>query len=350
MISNSVNSQNLLKMFISHKMFFKFSNQIILLSCFLFSFFPLLKVLGQEESKYRIVDQYGQLHISGAYILNEKNDTVSLEGMSFFWSQWMGKYYNPECVKWLRDDWHCDIVRAPMATGHGGYLTHPAKEKKKILRVVDAAIDLGIYVIVDWHSHNAQDETEAAVYFFSDLAQHYGNYPNIIYEIYNEPYRVSWDTIVKPYAERVVSAIRQYDRDNIIIIGTPAWSQDVDIAAKNPLEDKNVAYALHFYAGTHQQWLRDKADSARKNGMALWISEFGTCNADGAGPIYYDELNRWFDYMESNKLSWCNWSVADKKETASALKPMACRKGKWTDRKLTESGCLIRNKLRTVNP
>lgn len=318
---------------------------------------PILFFIGsnpgiaqETENALRKVDIYGQLRVEGSHILNEQNDTIALEGMSLFWSQWMGKYYNYDCVKWLRDDWHCEVVRATMAIEYDGYLKYPEREKKKIIQVIEASIDLGIYVIVDWHSHVAHQETDKAIQFFSEIARLYGDHPNIIYEIYNEPLIVSWDSIVKPYCDSIIAAIRQYDPDNIIIIGTPTWSQDVDAAAKNPILDQNIAYALHFYAGTHTQWLRDKANFAIDKGMAIWVSEFGTCEADGGGAIYYDELNSWFDYMESNKLSWCNWSVADKKETASIIKPWASRKGGWPESKLTESGKLIRNKLRSKNP
>jgi endoglucanase len=241
------------------------------------------------------------------------------------------------------------VVRAAIGIEYGGYLQHPDKEKEKIDSVVEAAIDLGIYVIIDWHSHNAQKEAGAAVQFFSAMAKTYGNHPNVIYEIFNEPMIISWDTVIKPYSENLIHAIRRYDPDNIIIVGTPSWSQDVDIAARNPINDTNIAYALHFYAGTHRQWLRDKADTALKKGLALWVTEFGTCKADGKGDIYPDELNEWFDYMDRHKISWCNWSVADKKETASILKPRADKNGNWPESKLTKSGILIRNKLRGKN-
>ena len=317
-------------------------------------FFLLLQfnlIAGQDTTiSRRIVDEYGQIRIEGSYILNEHNDTVSLEGMSFFWSQWMGKYYNYDCVKWLRDDWHCDVVRTALAVEHGGYLKKPEKETEKIKEVINAAIDLGIYVIVDWHSHIAHTKADAAVKFFSEIASQYGKYPNIIYEIYNEPLQVSWDTIIKPYSEKVIAAIRQHDPDNNVIVGTPKWATDVDISSPNPLADNNIAYALHFYAGTHFQWLRNKADTAMKNGIALWVSEFGTCNANGSGAIQYDELQSWLNYLDEHHISWCNWSVADKKETASVLKPRASRKGNWPDAKLTESGLLIRTKIREKNP
>ena len=46
---------------------------------------------------------------------------------------------------------------------------------------------------------------------------------------------------VRAYAERVIAAIRQHDPLNLIIVGTPYWSQHVDVAAAAPLDDANVS-------------------------------------------------------------------------------------------------------------
>jgi endoglucanase len=231
----------------------------------------------------RIVDQYGQLQVNGSRIVSEYGDTVALRGMSLFWSQWIGKYYNFDCVKWLRDDWKCMVVRAAMAVDAGGYLANPVDEMAKIRTVIDACIDLGIYVIIDWHSHNAENQTADAVGFFTEIATLYGTQPNIIYEIYNEPLQISWSDVIKPYADTVIAAIREIDSNNIILVGTPTWSQDVDVASLDPIDDENVAYSLHFYASTHTGWLRSKATTALAHGVALWVNEFGTCESSGTG-------------------------------------------------------------------
>jgi endoglucanase len=293
-----------------------------------------------------VVDRNGQIRVQGNRIVNQQGDTIALHGMSLFWSQWMGKYYNYECIQWLRDDWHCDVVRAAVGVEHGGYLNHPEREMKKVKNVIESCIDLGIYVIVDWHSHAAERSTEAAIAFFTEIAKVYGDKPNVIYEIYNEPVRVNWEDVIKPYSEKVIKAIREIDPDNIIVAGTSHWSQDVDLASMDPLTGSNIAYALHFYAGTHKQWLRDKCDVALDNGMAVWVTEFGTCASDGNGKIDKEETEAWMAYMEKNQISWCNWSVADKAETASVIKPRSNNKGGWSEKDLTESGKLIRELLR----
>jgi hypothetical protein len=51
--------------------------------------------------------------------------------------------------------------------------------------------------------------------------------------------------------------------------------------------------------------------------------------ATGDGPINYEELQKWMDWMEKNKISWVSWSITDKNETCSMLKPEAGDFGNW---------------------
>jgi endoglucanase len=294
-----------------------------------------------------IVEKHGQLSVKGNKIVDKNGDPVALHGMCLYWSQWKGQFYNYNCVQWLRDDWKCTVVRASMAVESGGYLTNPETEKAKIKTVIDACINLGIYVIVDWHDHNAQNHLSQSISFFEEIASEYNGIPNIIYEIFNEPLNtVSWNTVVKPYADSVVSHIRAIDSLNLIIVGSPTWSQDVDIASQNPIASNNIAYTLHFYAATHKQLLRNKATTALNRGAALFVSEFGTTTSSGDGTIDSAETNIWMQFMTDNKLSWCNWSVADLTETSAALKPGANTDGGWPDSDISISGLLIRRKLR----
>ncbi|RYG22605.1 glycoside hydrolase family 5 protein, partial [bacterium] len=167
-----------------------------------------------------------------------------------------------------------------------------------------------------------------------------------VYELWNEPTRVTWSGQVKPYSERVLKAIREIDKDNLVLVGSPTWSQDVDVAAADPIKDVNVAYTLHFYAGTHKQGLRDKADKALSLGAALFVSEWGTCDASGNGGFDPASTAEWMAWIKKNGLSHCNWSVADKVETASIIKPGASPTGGWKDDQLTESGKLVRDIVR----
>jgi endoglucanase len=307
----------------------------------------LLSWQGDLFGQSTIVGKYGQLSVKGNYIMSQYGDTVQLRGMSLFWSQWMGQYYNAECIKWLRDDWKCTVVRAAMGVDMGGYGENPEREKAKVIAVVDACIDLGIYVIIDYHSHEAHKNPEQAQRFFSEMAQLYGKYPNVIYEPYNEPLKdnLSWSKDLKPYHEGVIKAIREFDSDNIVVAGTRQWSQLVNEASMDKLSDKNTAYTLHFYAASHRKSLMDEARKAMANGICIMVTEYGSCDASGNGKFDPPHTKEWFDFMDQYKISYANWSVADKEETASIVKPGAAATGGWTEDQLTESGKLIKADL-----
>lgn len=306
---------------------------------------------GTKPTNVPPVERYGQLSVDGNRIVDKDGNPIQLAGMSFFWSQWIGKYYTPEAVKWLKNDWRCTAVRAAMAVGHDGYLANPEVEKQKVKTVVDAAIEEGLYVLIDWHDHEGENHLEEAKAFFGEMAQLYGDYPNVIYEPYNEPLQdASWSSVLKPYHQAIIDTIRFHDPDNIVVCGTRTWSQNVDEPANDPLDDENVAYTLHFYAATHKQWLRDRAKAAMDKGIALMVTEFGTTEASGDGFIDKAEMRLWWDFMAENNISWCNWSIADKQEASAALMPGADPKGGWADNMISESGHLVRDEIIKHNP
>ena len=290
---------------------------------------------------------HGALSISNGQVVDEHGQPVTLRGMSLFWSQWKPQFYDEKTIAWLAKDWKVSLIRAAIAVqGKGGYIDDPAAQMKLADAAIGAAIDQGIYVLVDWHAHHP--ETKAAIRFFTAVARKYGDTPNIIYETFNEPLPdEDWRTVIRPYHVAVIGAIRAIDPDNLVVAGTQSWSQDVDKAAADPLPFSNLAYTLHFYAGTHKQALRDKADKALALGAALFVTEYGTVNADGNGAVDLAETQRWWDWMEKHHISYANWSVSDKPESSAALKPGALGDGGWSPDELTPSGALIRDHLRS---
>jgi endoglucanase len=305
----------------------------------------------KDHDMHAVVKYFGPLQVKGNAIVGQHGLPVVLHGMSLFWSEWGGKFYNAHCIRWLRDDWKCTVVRAVCGIRSDGYLGNPERERVKIETVIDACIDLGIYVVVDWHDHSAENHLQQSKIFFGTIAKKYGGIPNIIYEIYNEPLKVSWKDVVKPYAEEVVKVIRQYDPHNLIIVGTPQWSQDVDVAADLPIIDTNIAYAFHFYSSDrwHKQNFRNKVITALQKGAPIFVTEYGLSESDGNGSIDTAETARWFSFLDQYTLSTCNWSVIDKNETSSALILGANPNGFWKDADLTISGKIIRSRIRILN-
>lgn len=292
------------------------------------------------------VGAHGALRVKGNRVVDRRGEPIQLRGMSWFWSQWTD-FYAAKNVDVMVDEWKSTVVRAVLGVENdGGYLEAPQANVDKIRVVVDRAIERGVYVIIDWHDHHAQNHTAQATAFFKQMAEAYGDDPHVIFEIYNEPMDVDWP-VVKGYAEQIIRTIRDAGSENLIIVGTPNWSQDVDTAAASPItSDDNIAYTLHFYADTHKQFLRDKAKTALDRGIALFVTEWGTCSADGNGNVNPGETETWLRFMREHSLSWANWALNDKAEACSAIQPAGGSVGPWRDDQLTPSGRLIKPAIR----
>jgi endoglucanase len=294
------------------------------------------------------VKENGRLKVSGLNLLNEKGQPVVLRGMSFGWHNWWPRFYTAGTVSWLKNDWGCNVIRAAMGVEpEHGYINKPDWAKETIKAVIDAAIKEGIYVIVDWHSHNIRQKE--AQEFFIEIAKQYGKHPNIIYEIFNEPEQQSWAD-VKAYSIELIKTIRAIDPDNVILVGSPHWDQDIHLVADDPIKGyNNLMYTFHYYAGTHKQQLRDRGTYALQKGLPIFISESAGMEATGNGPLNETEWNAWIDWAEKNKISWITWSVSDKNETCSVLLPSASSTGNWTTKDLKPSGIKARELIRKYN-
>lgn len=299
------------------------------------------------------VQKHGNLSISGKHIVDKNGAVTSLAGPSFFWSNtgWgQDRFYTRGAVETFAHDWKAGIVRVAVgAQNDGSILKDRRGNLKRAQTVIEAAVDNGLYVIVDWHSHQAERDTKEAKAFFTHMAKRYGHTANIIYEIYNEPLDTTdWEKTVKPYAKEVIKTIRTIDPDNLIIVGTQSWAQDVDKAADSPIRgESNILYALHFYAATHKDYLREKAEYAINKGLPIIISEWGSVTYSGDGEMDIDSVGEWMIFAKKHGLTHLNWSVSDKEETASMLKPSASSNGGWTQNDLTPSGRLVRDLIRT---
>lgn len=268
------------------------------------------------------VSLYGALGTKGSQIVSIASEKqVMLRGMSFFWSDDTGlPYYTADVVDYAANTLKVDVLRFAMAiqyynsSGNASesiiksYTTDPTTMKAALDEMVTAAIENDIYLIVDWHSHRAELEQSLALEFFTYAAQRYANIPNIIWEVYNEPVNTVWGTI-KSYAETVIGAIRNYS-PNLALVGTSSWAQNPQEANGSPVNQKNVAYVFHFYAGTHSvASYGGKVTQALSAGNAVFISEWGTTDANGSGSVSSSESQNWISFMETNKISNCNWSI-----------------------------------------
>ena len=296
--------------------------------------------------------QHGALHVENGKLTDADGNTVQLYGMSTHGIAWFPQYINYDSFRTLRDDWNTNCIRLAMYTAeYGGYCAGGDKEQLKQLVKdgVSYATELGMYVIVDWHILSDCDPNQnkdEAIAFFREMAEVFADNDNVLYEICNEPNGgTSWDSI-KSYAEEVIPVIRAQKPDAVILVGTPTWSQEIDKAAASPLDDSNVMYTLHFYAGTHKDDLRNRLETYVQNGLPVFVSEFGMCDASGNGANDFDSTTKWLDLLNKYQISFCCWNLANKDESSSVFKASSTALSDWTDDDFNESGRWIRDYFR----
>lgn len=303
---------------------------------------------------YTAFEEHGKLRVEGRNLVDKNGEVIQLKGVSTHGISLYPNHVNIDSYNTFKRDWKANLIRLAMYTDEElGFCTDGDKEdiKKIMHRGVKATTDLGMYAIIDWHilkDNSPMQNKEAAIKFFDEMASIYKDQDNIIYEICNEPNGddVTWD-IVKEYAEEVIPVIRKHDKDAVILVGTPCWSQDVDIAYDNPLVGfENIMYVLHFYAATHKDELRDKLVSVLEKEFPVFISEFSICDASGNGIVDYDEAEKWFDLINKYQLSYAAWNVSNKDESSALILPTCNKYSDWLEEEYSDTARWIKKEMR----
>lgn len=287
----------------------------------------------------------GALSVNGTQLVDENGNPVQLRGISTHGLAWFPSYVNGDAFKQFREDWNVNVMRLAMYTHeNGGYCTDGNKDNLKniIYNGVQYATENDMYVIIDWHvlqEQNPNRYKEEAKKFFEDMSNRYKDNNNVIYEICNEPNGgVSWSEI-KSYAEEIIGVIRANDENAVILVGTPNWSQRVDEAAKDPITGyDNIMYTLHFYAATHKDDLRNTMVNAINDGLPVFVSEYGICDASGNGGLDKNSAQKWVDTMNEYGVSYICWALANKNESAALIKSSCSKTSQFGDDDLSESG------------
>lgn len=315
-------------------------------------------------------------------ICGQDGNPVQLRGMSTHGLQWFPAIINDNAFAALSNDWGSNVIRLAVYVTENGY-GKDAATATAIMGLIDNGVayakNNNMYIIVDWHVLTPGDpnaaEYSGAMQFFETVSSKYPNDPNIIYEIANEPNgnapgvtndAAGWAK-VKSYAEPIIQMLRDSGNQNIVLVGSPNWSQRPDLAADNPIADSNTVYTVHFYTGTHMP----AADSSDRNnvmsntryalehGEAIFASEWGTSEASGNNGPFLDKADEWLEFLNANNVGWCNWSLTNKNETSAAFMPFELNKQDatsldpgsdqlWEIKELAVSGEYVRARIKGI--
>lgn len=303
--------------------------------------------MAVSASRVGPVSTYGELKANGGKLSGTcpeySNKAVQVKGMSLFWSSGADSstvFYSEKAVNAMVKQMNIEVIRFAMGVTQEkfqdqgrGYLSSAQGEtlqKGYLKNVVNAAIDNDIYVIIDWHIESANGNTSEAVKFFEYAAKEYGEYNNVIFEVWNEPVGADMGTVAS-HANSVIAAIRKHS-DNLVLVGSPEWSSHPEQCAQAGIQDskKNFGCTLHFYAATHQTGnggYNDRAAQAMSSGVPVFATEWGTVSADGNGSPNQSASQAWISWMNQNNVSWANWSASAIKEQSAAFQNLAIDNG-----------------------
>ncbi len=294
----------------------------------------------------------GALHVEGAKLCGSDGNPVQLKGISTHGLAWFPDYVNEKCFAQLKTQWDVNVIRLALYTAeYNGYCAGGDQNQLKALihNGVRYATSQDMYVIIDWHilsDSNPNEHIDEARMFFDEMSRTYADHNNVLYEICNEPNGgTSWDDI-KAYANTIIDIIRRNDKDGVIIVGTPNWSQYVDEAARSPVTGfDNIMYSLHFYAATHKDELRNKLTSAVQAGLPVFVTEYGICDASGSGGIDRAQAEQWINLMNQNQISYVAWNLSNKNETSAILNSSCAKTSGFLESDLSESGKWLHDML-----
>lgn len=219
------------------------------------------------------------------------------------------------------------IVRVPV---------HPAawreRSPRKYLELLDQAVEwcteLGMYIIIDWHSiGNLKTElfqdpmyntTMTETYeFWRAIAQRYaGNNTIAFYEIFNEPAqinnrlgRMSWDEW-KKINEDIIVMIRAYDKETIPLVAPFDWAYDLTPLHTEPVEAEGIGYVTHPYPQKRSKpwevkWEEDFGFAA--NRWPVFATEMGFTPGYRGRTDYDDYGESIVNYLENRGISWTVW-------------------------------------------
>jgi endoglucanase len=342
------------------------------------------------------------IHVDGKNFKDGANNIVQLRGVNLMGMEftavggWSPNDPYPQLVEanWAAlHAWKVNIIRIPLnETSYLGLtcvnsnnLTENADPggnyKSRLKQVVDRATSEGFYVILDLHltapddalhmvngvkvqcaeAQNPVADADHSVAFWTDLATAYKTYPNVLFELFNEPYINQWGgfsgnawqalrdgaqlgAYVPQYTatthmwqsagmQAMLNAIRATGATNVILEGGLDYSASLDqwmtYKATDPLNQLAAvwhAYPAFGYAWgtdcyTHPGWCDDRAwtsaDAILAANYPVIVTEFGDQNT--AGTVGAPFVSALLPKLDSRGISYVGWTFTVSGEADNIL-------------------------------
>lgn len=299
---------------------------------------------------------------------------VNVSGLEFVAAQgwdaadpWGGTAPSYDAIK----TWKANVVRLPL--NEASWLGYTCVDgsgvsrdpdpghnyKATVAKAVADATAAGLYVILDLHwtapknfcplAQNPMADADNSINFWTSLAGTFKGYPNVLFELFNEPYmywltnsETPWNVLMQggtvtayvtgaatPYSvnytwkvagmQQMLNAVRAAGATNVVLISGVSWSQDLSQWAANAPKDplKQIAAVWHAYPDSDTVGDPNAAlpkfgsigytwtKSVVTAGYPVIITEFGDHNAPGTvGSPFASNLLPWSDETGVSYVGW----------------------------------------------
>ena len=232
-------------------------------------------------------------------------EAIGPDGTANFWKQFKDNYITQVDIKFIAQQ-GANTIRLPFnykLFTDEDYMGLSCQQDgfQRIDQLISWCRQAGLYLILDMHDcpgsqtgDNIDDgygypwlfESEQSQQLFCDIwqriAKRYAKEPVILgYELMNEPiahYFENKDELnarLEPLYKRAVRAIRQVDRNHVILLGGARWNSDF-FMFNDWTFDNNIMYTCHRYGGeATAEAINDYISFRDKTQLPMYMGEIG---------------------------------------------------------------------------
>jgi len=321
---------------------------------------------------YKEENKWQTLHVDGNRLVNENNEHIRLRGVNCASLEWM---CNPthllHTVTVALDEWNANAIRLPLSQdkwfGFGADQVGEDESGERYQKIVDDIVEAVAarqkYIILDLHRSNCGMWGEFisggmadmnSLVFWKALAVRYRNHPNVLFGLYNEPFKVSWDiwrdggevttlyqksdignqimfdksdrddlysiTYQVPGMQKMIATVRACGAANIVVIGGLDWGYELDGIDKGYVLDdcggNGILLDSHVYPWKDpDRW--DELVTVVADRYPILIGECGHYGEDvevHEGRQYmpsYEWVPKFLNWVEEHEYSITAWDFHD---------------------------------------